>query len=246
MDQLEGLNPESFLGLEQIHKLSIVDRFVALLWWYSHQGRKTVEFQSLVADCVNAGYPSINVSRERKKLRRDRRTTSANEGKSFSIQIRATKDLNEQYISLVKNRPLPNSSTLFDEEFFSNTRGYIRKVIRQINLSYDYQLYDCCAVMLRRLLETLIIELYTNAKRHEELKKDGNFMMFSGLLLFLENDKSITIGRQTMTALKDFKALADSSAHNPAYNATKKHIDDVIVGVKLGVVELKQRAFDNT
>ena len=38
--------------------------------------------------------------------------------------------------------------------------------------------------------------------------------------------------------------LADSSAHNRRFIATKKIIDDKIDGVKLAVVELKNLAFN--
>jgi hypothetical protein len=134
---------------------------------------------------------------------------------------------------------------LFALDDFRDTRGYIEKVVQQINVSYDTQLYDCCAVMVRRLLETLNIENNEAKKRADEIKgSDNHFMMFSGLLGFLEKDKTINLGRQTMAGLSDFKKIADSSAHNRAFNASKKNIDDKIDGVKLAVVELRQLAFD--
>jgi hypothetical protein len=64
---------------------------------------------------------------------------------------------------------------------FKGTRGYIERVIYQLNVSYSYGLYDCCTVMCRRLFETLIIEVYEGAGRADELKGgDGNFKMFCG------------------------------------------------------------------
>src|ERR1700722_19039389 len=41
-----------------------------------------------------------------------------------------------------------------------NTRGYIERVANQINGTYQSGWYDACAVMIRRLLETLIIESF--------------------------------------------------------------------------------------
>jgi|SRR5581483_8337787 len=40
------------------------------------------------------------------------------------------------------------------------TRGYIEKISNQINGAYENGWYDACAVMLRRLIETLIIETF--------------------------------------------------------------------------------------
>ena len=42
----------------------------------------------------------------------------------------------------------------------AGTRGYLERIAYQLNASYDHYLYDCCAVMCRRILETLIIEIY--------------------------------------------------------------------------------------
>lgn len=236
---------KAFLESEEIHELGITDRLVAQLWWHHHHSADATLFSTLVAEDKEAGYPAINSSRARNNLRADKRTISSDQGKTFKLQVRAVKALDAQYLSLIESRPLPKSDTLFEDRAFQNTRGYIENVIKQINLSYDYRLYDCCAVMIRRLLETLIIEVYEKLGRAEELKnKDGNFMMFSGLLSFLKADAGINLGRQTVDGLEGFKRIADSSAHNRRFNASKKNIDDKMDGVKLAVVELRQMAFD--
>jgi hypothetical protein len=60
-------------------------------------------------------------------------------------------------------------------------------------VSYDAGLFDCCAVMCRRLLETLIIDFYEAVGRADELKgADNQFMMFGGLLSKIEKDAVLT------------------------------------------------------
>jgi len=235
----------TFLKHEDIQSLKISDRLVAGIWWHNKNGLPDVDFSTLVAQYEEAGYPHINRKRENDKLRKDKRTTSSDKGRSFKIQIRAVKSLDELLVTLLDQKPLPNSSTLFDPDDFKNTRGYILNVIQQINLSYDFELYDCCAVMIRRLLETLIIEMYEKLERADELKNnDGHFLMFSGLLSYVKNDKKINIGRQTIQGLDGFKKIADSSAHNRRFIATRKIVDDKIDGVKLAIVELRKFAFE--
>ena len=39
-------------------------------------------------------------------------------------------------------------------------KDYIVNIVYQINGTYEYGWYDACAVMLRRLMESLIIEAY--------------------------------------------------------------------------------------
>lgn len=240
--------PKDFLSLQEIHDLKLVDRFVALLWWHHHYSNGVfITLDQLCQESEAAGYPAINKSRDGKKISKDVRTSTQPKGGAYKINLRAVKKMDEQYLSLLKNKPLQKSDTLFSMDDFKSTRGYIERVVQQINVSYDTQLYDCCAVMVRRLLETLIIEIYESKNRADEIKGSDNcFMMFSGLLSFLEKDKNINVGRQTMKGLSDFKAIADSSAHNRRFNASKKDIDDKIGGVQLAVSELRQLAFDKT
>ncbi len=122
-------------------------------------------------------------------------------------------------------------------------RGYLDKVLLQLNASYDAQLYDCCAVMCRRLLETLVIEVYEQCHRADEIKgADGHFLMLNGLATFFENDKTFNIGRNGLKGLRDFKNLGDLSAHNRRFNAHKEDIDRVRDGLRVAVQELAHLA----
>ena len=52
---------------------------------------------------------------------------------------------------------LATTQTVIMLSLVRGTRGYIEKVSNQINGAYENGWYDACAVMLRRLVETLII-----------------------------------------------------------------------------------------
>ena len=45
-----------------------------------------------------------------------------------------------------------------------NTRGYIERIANQVNGTYENGWYDACTVMIRRLLETLIIEAFEHPR----------------------------------------------------------------------------------
>jgi integrase len=121
----------------------------------------------------------------------------------------------------------------------ATTRRYLDKVTLQLNASYDAQLYDCCAVMCRRLVETLIIEVYESCGRAAEIKlADGNFLMLNGLVNFFENDTAFNVGRKGMKGLRDFKTLGDLAAHSRRFNAQKEDIDLVRDGLRVIVEEL--------
>lgn len=245
--EVRDLEPmlKQFLLSDVIHPLAVKERFVALIWWYHEHEQTPVGFSQLCEDVSLAGYSAVNVSRERMKLRSDKRTSSRDEGRSYSLQPSAIPELSATYQKLLAKPQLSFSDSILPPAEFQDTRGYIQKVIQQINLSYDYGLFDCCTVMIRRLLETLIIEAFEKLRRASEIKgADGHFMMFSGLLAVLEAHSDINIGRQTMRALKSFKEIADSSAHNKRFNASQSHIDMKLDGLRLAIVELRILAFD--
>src|SRR5215469_15347836 len=73
----------------------------------------------------------------------------------------------------------PSEGTRASNEFIlpsamvRGTRGYIEKVTNQVNGCFEKGWFDGCAVMMRRLLETLIIECFEKHKIDSKIK-DSN------------------------------------------------------------------------
>lgn len=220
-------------------KLATHERCIALLWWHGLEDPTVaIPVKQLCEEVERAGYPRQNVSRMRAALARDRRT-SKGPNDSFRIRIDARENLDGEYVKFVRSRPIKHSDSVLPFELFKGTKGYLEKVTLQINASYETGLYDCCAVMCRRLLETLIIEVYEAKGASNVLKgPDGNFYMFSGLLLVLENDKSLNISRVAIQGLRDFKRLGDLSAHNRRFNARISDIDRISTSLRIASEEL--------
>lgn len=132
------------------------------------------------------------------------------------------------------------SSDLFPLEIFDNTRGYLTKTARQAILCYDYGLYDGCLVMIRRLIETLIIELFEHRNCKERiLDKNGNYLFCGDLIDKLLGEKTLwTIGRNTIQCLPKIKQMGDLSAHNRRFNAKKSDIDSFKIELRVVLEEL--------
>lgn len=212
---------------------------VALIWWHSLADHSlSISVDSLAENLESAGHAKQNLSRLRDYLAKDRRVSKGSDG-CFYLNIKAKAELNDRYLAIAKVRPVRNSDSILPSEVFRDSRGYIKKVVSQINSSYDNGLYDCCAVMCRRLAETLLIEVY-EAKKEEDLIKDAqnHFLMFSGLLLSAEKHKGLCLSRNALKGLKDFKLLGDLSAHNRRFNAKKNDIDRIRDGLRIACEEL--------
>lgn len=219
------------------------ERAVALLWWHTAMDSGVEKSARELAERIAAaGYPKQNVSRLRAALLKDTRTAKGSSD-SFRLRVTARHQLDEKYSAYSDIRPVQRSNAVLPLELFVGSRDYIERVVLQLNASYDNSLFDCCAVMCRRLLETLIIEVYEAHGRAGELKgADGNFMMFAGLLSHIEKDRKFNVGRSALHGLRDFKRLGDLSAHNRRFNARKDDIDRIRNGLRVAAEELLQLA----
>jgi hypothetical protein len=125
------------------------------------------------------------------------------------------------------------------KDVWKDTRGYIERVCEQLNGCYQFEYYDAAAVMLRRVVETLIIECYEYLGRLSEIKAaDGNLLMLKDLIHRAKGANGLALGRNVQDSLSDAKVFGDLSAHNRRYNAVKGDLDKIQQGVRTVVDEL--------
>lgn len=233
------MKEKQFLQKIGLLKVNSIERAIALLWFHTIQDNDVeVTCAEICKSVESAGFGKQNPTRLTKGFIKDKRVVRGS-AKKYKISVKAMPELTDKHSALLKIIPAKSSDSVIEQDLFINSRGYTRKVIHQLNISYDHGLYDCCAVMCRRLLETLIIESYEENNHADEIKdSDGNFFMFSGLLNHLENKKHIQLGRNALRGLKDFKKLGDLSAHNRRFNARKVDIDKIHHGLRVACEEL--------
>jgi hypothetical protein len=72
---------------------------------------------------------------------------------------------------------------LFDQKIFSDTRGYIKKIAEQASRCYQYELYDASFILIRKLIESLIIETFERHGIESKIKdSDGHYFFLSQLI----------------------------------------------------------------
>src|SRR6266850_1620053 len=144
---------------------SSTERAVAVLWWHGLTDPTTPQsVRELAREIEDAGFGQQNQTRLNSQLARDPRTAKTRHGQ-FRIRATARMVLDDNYRQLLQTKPIPRSGTVLPLELVVGTRHYLERVVLQLNASYDAGLFDCCAVMCRRLLETLVIEVYEAAGR---------------------------------------------------------------------------------
>jgi len=141
---------------------------------------------------------------------------------------------------------MDHSTGYLPNAIWMGTRGYIESVCKQLNGCFRAAYYDAASVMLRRLMETLIIESYEHLKRENEIKDgDGNYFMLR-YLVERANGKpphaGLNLGRDAKKNLEDVKALGDKSAHNRRFIAHAPDLVNIQGGVRTAAQELIQIA----
>jgi hypothetical protein len=119
------------------------------------------------------------------------------------------------------------------------TRGYIERVVNQANGAYENGWYDACAVMLRRLLETLIIEAFEHHSRSAQIKTaTGDFLYLRDLIDKCLQESTWNLSRNCKQAMPRLKDIGDKSAHSRRYNAHRGDIDPLLSDIRITVQEL--------
>lgn len=145
----------------------------------------------------------------------------------------------EPFIGNSKVLKFPTTDMVIPMAIVKGTRGYIEKVALQANGCYESGWFDACAVMIRRMIETLIIECFEHYKIADKIKdSNGNYFFLKDLIEICLKENTWSLGRNTKKALPTLKNIGDLSAHSRRYLANKSDIDKIQEGLRITVEEL--------
>lgn len=204
------------------------ERATAFLWYY----RSTQQFEERSAkelsdDMHAEGFPLANPSRLEDDLRKGRTVIRGKRKGTLQIDIRRLDELGERYSPLLSAKAIQIGDAVLPKAWVSGSRPYLEQLVDEINGSYEVGFYNACAVMQRRLMESLILEVYVSAKRHAEVQNGGVFLSLEKLIAYIRADKTIVISRNSPKTMEQVKELGDTAAHNRTYLTQQVDIDDM-------------------
>jgi hypothetical protein len=222
---------------------SNAEKALAVLWYFDQAqpgiGKSAGQLTKVLVD-HHVGTPNQTALADA-----IRKTKLANELKSGFILKPGSRKIIRDWLpgDLEGVQPaMDHSSGYIPEQIWINTRGYVEKVCRELNGCFRSSYYNAAAVMLRRLLETLIIEAYERLGREAEIKDaGGNYLMLSELAERACGEKGhrgLHLGRDSKSALKDARNVGNWSAHSRRFLAHAGDLTKFQVGLRLLVQEL--------
>ena len=118
-------------------------------------------------------------------------------------------------------------------ELRENIPGPLRSVFDQIQGCYAFEFWDAALVMVRKLVESLIIEGYEIAKKDHEIKANGNYIAFGDLVGKAKSGVLFRLSRDSKGAIDTVKALGDNAAHNPRFTGRRSDLDGLRNGARI-------------
>lgn len=142
------------------------------------------------------------------------------------------------------DKEIKQSGVILPTELFDTLSPNVQLVCKQINASYENNLFDCAAVMMRRLLESLLVLSYQKAGIEADITdKSGLYhVSLDKIIKNAEQNKALNLSANTRKDMALFKNLGNYSAHKIWYNCTQGDIKPHILKYRVIIEELMYKA----
>lgn len=237
-----------FIELTDLKSKSECEKATLLCFYHYKETAENNFTMSLISDLMlNSGFNAPNTSRLKDKITKGKaRAFLKIKGKTKSIEfVPAVLQTLEKSMGNLWNdsTTIKSDSELIDENKFCGYRGFLDRLITQINNSYANNCYDAVAVLMRRLFEVVLVLSYQNLGIDSEIKDvSGNgYIMLDGIVKNAKSNQKLNLSR-IKNEFDTFRMVGNFSAHNITYTAGKKDIDDIKLTYRVMLEELYNKA----
>ena len=182
-----------------------------------------------------------NTSRLQGNIIKSKNFIKGTESGSFKLHANVIDEHKSVYPSLgVESDEIVQASTeILPESLYRTTRGYIEVLAKQINLAYECNISDGCAVLMRRLLEILLILSYINLRIDGEIKNaKGEYEFLDKIIDNAKVNPTLKLSRNSKSCINTFRELGNFAAHRIEYNTRKGDIKPHILEYRALIEEL--------
>ena len=187
------------------------------------------------------GHPISNVSRLRSYMSKSKDFRKIADDQYMLTPV-AKEKLSADYGNLFfDEETILSDSEVLDEALFCGKRGFLDKLIKQVNHCYKNCCYDAAAVCMRRVFEITLILAYENLGIQNEIKKDGEYVMLEKIVSNAISNPTLAISR-LRKEYDSIREIGNYAAHRVLYNTRKKDIDDIKQTYRVCLEELYYKA----
>jgi len=172
----------------------------------------------------NFGKP--NTHRLTERLRKNRNTVKGSKPGAFRLQHKYLLALEAKFPQLSeKSQEVIDHGTILPPILYEKTRGYIESLAKQINASYEYNIFDGCAVLMRRLEEVLLTMSYEHLGITAAIKDaaTGTYYMLERIVNDAIRNPTLNLSRNSQKSVEGFRELGNYSAHKITYTCKREY-----------------------
>jgi len=123
------------------------------------------------------------------------------------------------------------------------SRAYLVSMANQINGCYSYGFYDAAATLMRRLMESLLIEVFEKLGKDDLIRnEDTSYKMLKAIIAQAKNRGALDLSRNSPSTMDLVKDIGDAAAHDRRYITLKTDIDNVQSKYRRLINELCEKA----
>lgn len=191
---------------------------------------------------VDFGFSPPNRARLEKNLKGSPNTVRAQRGLRLSLSYTAA--LDSKYPQLrEKSQDVIDHGTILPEVEYGETRSYIAALAKQINRAYEENIFDGCAVLMRRLVEVLLILSYRQLGIEAAITgADGNYKMLEPIINDARTNATLKLSRNGKESLELFREIGNFSAHKIEWTCRREYLKPHIMEYRALVVELLHKS----
>jgi len=219
---------------------------VALLAYFFSAAKDQQEFtpKEMAEILAALGYAKPNVTRLTERLRQSRDFIKGSKIGFFRLSVSAKENFSKQFPDIGSSEEIVSDSTLIPEILFESiNRPYLLKTVQQINAAYESNLFDACALMMRRLLELLLIHAFQKTGiESDALDSDGSFQNLKTLINKAKSRSEINLSGAVRISIDQFRELGNLSAHHIHYNCHRADIRSLRMEYRAVIEELLYKA----
>jgi hypothetical protein len=230
---------DQFIDASELTKLAETDKVCYLAFFYL-KTNSLEEFTAIDGArwLSESGISNPNRTRLDQNLRASRNTIKGQRGLKLTLPF--VKSLETKFPAVTqKSQDVIDHGTILPEVDYVDTRGYIISLAKQMNVSFEQNLFDGCAVLMRRLLEIMLILSYRKLSIESAIQDAaGNYKMLEGIINDAKTNSTLALSRNSKGMLDTFRELGNFSAHKIEYTCRREYIQPHIQDYRALIVEL--------
>lgn len=156
------------------------------------------------------------------------------------IAFKTRSDLAAEIEAVGTQTSASGSVAFIPNDLIDDRHGVLKRVLWEINRCYDAACYNGCAAMIRRLVESLIVQGFEHHAIANRIKRDGNYVDFSELIGKAVSETKLGLTRNTKRILPDLKFFGDLATHNRRALVRKDDLDRLHHAIRSAIEELVQ------